>query len=29
VVDRVFAMVQSHTVGTPRRDDLTLVVART
>jgi sigma-B regulation protein RsbU (phosphoserine phosphatase) len=28
VVDRVFAMVQSHTVGTPRRDDLTLVVAR-
>ena len=29
VVDRVFSMVQSHTVGTPRRDDLTLVVART
>jgi sigma-B regulation protein RsbU (phosphoserine phosphatase) len=29
VVDRVFAMVQAHTVGTPRRDDLTLVVART
>ena len=29
VVDRVFAMVTAHTVGTPRRDDLTLVVART
>lgn len=29
VVDRVFATVQAHTIGTPRRDDLTLVVART
>lgn len=29
VVDRVFAIVQGHTIGTPRRDDLTLVVART
>ncbi|HJU74500.1 MAG TPA: GAF domain-containing SpoIIE family protein phosphatase [Gemmatimonadaceae bacterium] len=29
VVDRVFQMVQAHTIGTPRRDDLTLVVART
>lgn len=28
VVDRVFAMVQAHTIGTPRRDDLTLVVVR-